>query len=291
MPTWRIVADDLTGAADAALAFVRPGATVRVSLPGDPPPAMPPDVHAAATLWRDEPAGRGHFLAALPPTPHNLLLKVDSTLRGPVAEMLAICRDRWPAAALRFCPALPAQGRTVRGGILHVHGLPQPTPPGLPPMHDAETDADLARLVATAPPDALWAGSSGLATALAGLPPPPPLPGRAEGPRVLVVAGSPHAATQAQLGQVADPVVYDAEAGAAAAAGFGALVATGGQTAAAVLAALGVTAIELLGAAGPGVPLGRAGRWLVATKAGGFGDLGALARACDALRAALWAQA
>jgi uncharacterized protein YgbK (DUF1537 family) len=205
--------------------------------------------------------------------------------------MLSICRGRWPAAALRFCPALPAQGRTVRAGVLHVHGVPQPTPAGLPPMHDAETDADLGRLVAEAPPDTLWVGSSGLAAALAAGPPPAPLPGRADGPRVLVVAGSPHAATQAQLGQLADPVVYDAEAGAAAAADFPGIVATGGRTAAALLAALGVTAIELLGAAGPGMPLGRAGGWLLATKAGGFGDLGALARACDALRAALWMQA
>ena len=291
MPTWRIVADDLTGAADAALAFVRPGATVRVSLPGDAPAPPPPAVHAVATLWRDEPAGRDRFLAALPPSPQSLLIKIDSTLRGPVAEMLAICRGRWPAAALRFCPALPAQGRTVRAGVLHVHGVPQPTPAGLPPMHDAETDADLGRLVAAAPPNTLWVGSSGLAAALAGGPPPAPPPGRADGPRVLVVAGSRHAATQMQLGQLSDPVVYDAEAGAAAAAGFPAIAVAGGQSAAALLAALGVTAFELLGAAGPGMPLGRAGRWLLATKAGGFGDLGALARACDALRAALWTEA
>ncbi len=291
MQPWRLVADDLTGAADAALAFLRPGARIRVSLPGDPVPTEPPNVHAIATLWRDEASGQARFEAALPQTPANLLIKVDSTLRGPVAAMVAICRHRWPDAPLRFCPALPAQGRTVRGGMLHVHGQPQPTPPGLPPMRDAETEGDLAALVASAPAGTLWVGSSGLAAALAGHPPPPPLAGCAEGPRVLVVAGSRHPATLDQLQHVRAPVVYAAAAGAADARRFPAVVATGGETAAGLLATLGLTAIELLGAAGPGVPLGRAGQWLLATKAGGFGDSGALARACDALRAALRGEA
>jgi uncharacterized protein YgbK (DUF1537 family) len=282
---WRILADDLTGAADAALAFWAPGVRVRVSLPGDAPVAA--DVHALATLWRDDPAGEARFAAALPPTPERLLVKVDSTLREPAPAIVAACQARWPGARLVLCPALPAQGRTVRGGILRVYGRPVRIPPGLPPLHDAETDADLAALVRHAPPGTLWVGSSGLAAALAGHPPPAPRPGSPDGPRVLVVAGSAHPATQAQLREIRDPVVYDAGVGGALAAGYPALAVTGGHTAAALLRALDLGGMDVLGAAGPGIPLARAGRWLVATKAGGFGDAGALARACDALRAAL----
>ena len=282
-----IIADDLTGAADAALACWRPGARVRVSLPGDPPPAASADLRALATLWRDEPAGHAAFAAALPARPDGVFIKVDSTLRGPLAEMLQAVHARWPGAPLVFCPALPAQGRTVRGGVLHVHGAPLPTPPGLPPMHDAQTDADLAALVRVSPAHAVWVGSSGLAAAVADRLPPAPVSGSVEGPRVLVVAGSTHPATQAQIRELADPVVYDAEAGAALAPGYGALVATGGRTAARLLRALGETGLDLAGSAEPGVPISRTGRWWMATKAGGFGDSGALARACNALRAAL----
>ena len=61
-------------------------------------------------------------------------------------------------------PALPVEGRTVRNGVLHVHGVPQPTPPI--ELLDAETDEDLDAIVAAAPRDATLVGSAGLAAAL-----------------------------------------------------------------------------------------------------------------------------
>lgn len=313
---WRILADDLTGAGDAALAFLRPRRRVRVHLGAGPHAAGDGagkgatgeltggggaakgtagphaagggagkgSVDAWSCGWRDDVHGAAAFAALLPATPEHLLIKVDSTLRGPVAEMIAACRHRWPDVPLVFTPALPVQGRIVRTGRLWVAGAPAPPRPDLPPLADAESDADLARLVAGAPAGALFVGSSGLAAALAGASPPSPPAGTAEGPRVLVVAGSDHPATRAQLARVRDPVVYDAEAGARRAPDFPALVLTGGRTAAACLRALGLTAFEVVGAAGAGIPVGRAGPWLLATKAGGFGDTGALARTCDVLR-------
>lgn len=65
------------------------------------------------------------------------------------------------------------------------------------------------------------------------------------------------------------------------------LLLTGGETARAVLAACGARTLRLLGAVEPGVALSRADRLgdlPVVTKAGGFGDVGTLARAAGALR-------
>lgn len=65
---------------------------------------------------------------------------------------------------------------------------------------------------------------------------------------------------------------------------FDALVLTGGETARAVLRALGARTIQLAGQSQPGIPLGRLDRpspLPVALKAGGFGDRDALARLVD----------
>lgn len=69
-----------------------------------------------------------------------------------------------------------------------------------------------------------------------------------------------------------------------AAAHAGRLVLTGGDTARAVLDALGASAIELLGEVEPGVPLARAARLpLLCLKAGGFGNANTLLHAVQAL--------
>jgi len=53
-----------------------------------------------------------------------LFKKIDSTLRGPVgAEIEAVLEASGRAKAL-VCPAAPAQGRSVLGGQLYVHGVP-----------------------------------------------------------------------------------------------------------------------------------------------------------------------
>ncbi len=53
-----------------------------------------------------------------------LFKKIDSTLRGPVgAEIEAVLAASGCAKAL-VCPAAPAQGRSVLGGQIYVHGLP-----------------------------------------------------------------------------------------------------------------------------------------------------------------------
>ena len=69
---------------------------------------------------------------------------------------------------------------------------------------------------------------------------------------------------------------------------LGGLVATGGETARAVLDALGIRQLRLLGEVEPGLPFSVAERWVrpfpVITKAGAFGSPEALVRCCEFLR-------
>jgi uncharacterized protein YgbK (DUF1537 family) len=68
-----------------------------------------------------------------------------------------------------------------------------------------------------------------------------------------------------------DAVVTDPLVGAELAGHAGALILTGGATARAVLTALGVTRLRIVGAPAPGLAAGLAGELPVVLKAGGFG--------------------
>jgi uncharacterized protein YgbK (DUF1537 family) len=182
---------------------------------------------------------------------------------------------------------------------------------------DAETDADLSTLAAAADGrPALLAGSAGLATALA-FRLAPAGPPRHSGPRrvprpLMVVAGSAHPATLAQVERLGrreglDVLAPPSDGGAGDAtrrretaarladdarvhvgrARPGAIVLTGGETAIAVLRALGAAGLHLAAELEPGIALGAlAGGPFdglpAITKAGGFGDADALVRVWEA---------
>jgi uncharacterized protein YgbK (DUF1537 family) len=228
-----LIADDLTGAADAAVHFAGSRQVeIRIPLParwgelgGDLPEGdgltvfdtesrhLPADQAAAAVTLACRGLGEGVFK------------KVDSTLRGPVAaELEAACLALGRSTAV-LAPSLPAQGRTVAGGRLLVAGvdagsvaeilgaaavvLPVAALAGgaLAPLVviDAITDADLERVASACAgrPDLLPAGSSGLAAAFArleGASAPTAVPASR---RVLVAVASPHVAARAQLAALA----------------------------------------------------------------------------------------
>jgi uncharacterized protein YgbK (DUF1537 family) len=124
-----IVADDLTGALDAAAPFAHRGAATEAYLPGAdlPPPAERAAVISLSTESRNVTATIAlerlqAALAQLAAEPRLLFKKIDSTLRGHVvAETLACMRDSGRRHAV-ITPAAPAQGRVMRGGELFVHG-------------------------------------------------------------------------------------------------------------------------------------------------------------------------
>ena len=132
-PRWLIVADDLTGAADSAIAFAKRRLPAYVSW-GEPRAGEGDPVAFAfdADTRRLEPsaAARRHqdILRRLLDSRTRVFKKIDSTLRGHPAEeigaMLDVLAGRTPRVRAIFAAAFPAAGRISRGGRIFVHGTP-----------------------------------------------------------------------------------------------------------------------------------------------------------------------
>jgi uncharacterized protein YgbK (DUF1537 family) len=233
-----LIADDLTGACDAAVQFTALGRRVVVAL--ESVAASPtPDVLAVSTESRSlslqeareaiqETARR--FSETKAPI---LFKKIDSTLRGNAGAEIAATAEAFACDMAVITPAFPAMRRIVAGGWLRVEGPAEFQPielaaylraQGLASHRhlcaeavstaigdgiryvsvDAVCDADLDALVETlieSKSRILWAGSAGLAAALARSISAPTQkharPLHRSGP-VLFCIGSTHAATLAQ---------------------------------------------------------------------------------------------
>jgi len=337
-----ILADDLTGAADAAAAFLGRARRLAVALSLSELPAAEVVAVDLATRSGSERTARrvvrAAFSSACARRAGIVFKKIDSTLRGHVAaEFTAL--GRIPTL---FTPAFPAQGRTVRNNRIFVNGKLVRGTPRLPIL-DAESDADLdaiARAGMLMHPRPLFVGSAGLARALARTLRPARAAPRGRVPRapILTVIGSaspvsarqgdalPRRANVTRVAlrprdlRVGGAALSDAGAALEQALGadrdallqiewtrqptaadhplateLGRLVAryaphahyvlTGGETARAVLSALGVGVLRMLGEVDPGVPYGAAASGaLVCTKAGGFGDPQTLVRCVARLK-------
>jgi uncharacterized protein YgbK (DUF1537 family) len=325
-----ILADDLTGACDSASVFLRTGRTVRVWLGTAASFPALEAVQAFNTDTRSLSPGKASRivsravagLASASGAP--LFKKIDSAARGPfAAEILAAHRASGSRAVL-LAPAFPAAGRAVRNGILEIqdatgqiahinitglfpsrsrsliHLVTRPEEldaafnSGRPVLLcDSSTQSDLDSLVRVAEnlPGLLFAGSAGLAHALAGFgahrirnatPP--------SAACALIVAGSDHAVTKLQLENLdrthsravqvlhirhsrLDPArILNAFRTFAPQA----LILTGGDTALLAASTLGAHSFILQGELAPGIPWGivqggAAEGCIVITKSGGFG--------------------
>ncbi len=121
-----VIADDLTGAADAAVAFAKEGHRSRVLL--DVSFDANIDVVAVTTESRHLPpavaAQRVHNITHhLYGTP-LLYKKIDSTLRGNIAHELLALMDGFDAHRALIAPAFPDQGRTTVYGRQLINGEP-----------------------------------------------------------------------------------------------------------------------------------------------------------------------
>ncbi len=236
------LADDLSGALDAAAAFHRAGRRVRIVLSlaawGE---ASEGEVVGLTTETRNAaPAAAAAVVAEA--LAHGrargarlCFKKIDSTLRGPVAAEMGALAVALAEARILFCPANPSVGRTVRAGVLRVHEVPvaetefarDPVNPVTESVivrllgttwisrievPDAETESDLAEAVARMEGTrAPWVavGSGALARPVAARMARPPaeveMPGCAipAGP-VLMVGGSAHRLTREQAQRWAD---------------------------------------------------------------------------------------
>jgi len=333
-----IIADDLTSAADGAAPFIRQGWCAQIGRGRLPALAARENgrILAVDTGSRSLPVSQAAARVGAITTrlaDCDILYKtVDSTLRGHVKAELAAAFHAGRRRMLVFAPAFPAAGRITVDGIQQVDGIPvadslyghDPVHPArysaladLVPdtirqvaMLDASTQEALDTRIAAFPePESiLWAGSPGMAIALARRLTPVPYPATpppgAEGD-ILIVIGTANPRSHTQAGQLnatngvillrapdarqdnPAPILRQLARRAAQTVHnnhIGALIATGGDTMEAILDQLAIHNFEVLHELEPGFPLGRAlledGRsLLIAMKAGGFGDENTLKRA------------
>lgn len=174
-----IVADDLTGAMDSAGPFA--GIGVETWVAAAPMHCDPESLGSARVvsvntdsrhLSPGEAAARVRGIAQrLGMSRFDVIVKkIDSTLRGNVvAETLGLLDASGRAAAV-VAPAFPAQGRTVRGGVVHVNGVALPqtgfardalSPPPLAPLHQVFAEAQPGlRVALCGPSDRVGADAS-----------------------------------------------------------------------------------------------------------------------------------
>ena len=304
------LADDLTGALEVAAQFAGRGvpATVGFERRADSSAMQVIDTESRHLAPGEAAAVVGAVAAG-----HTGLIykKTDSTLRGNIASELAALACLDPAAKVAYIPAYPRLGRTVINGRLYVDGIPvhqtafaaDPLNPvtdssvaaaagGLPcTIFDGETDADVANAVAAAladPDCRILAGPASVAAELAAQTGDSP---RREWPhiaRCLIASGSLHEASRRQIEWAEANGCASCDPAAAwrivpramdlpdclRSASCDALMIFGGDTAFAILKALGCEQLEALGEILPGLPLSRIpGRDLyLISKAGGYGD-------------------
>jgi uncharacterized protein YgbK (DUF1537 family) len=155
MTDWLILADDLTGAADCAIAFAKGGLATAVAwneaIQGDLP-VLSIDVDsrrlsAEAAAERQVRAQGAHHQAGA-----RLYKKIDSTLRGqPAAELAAQMKalPPGPAPLAVVAPAFPATGRVTLDGRVVVNGQALEATPIWARDH-SYADGDLASILEAA---------------------------------------------------------------------------------------------------------------------------------------------
>ena len=274
-----------------------------------------------------------------------LFKKIDSAARGHLGvEIIAALRHSRTGLAL-VAPAFPGAGRSVQSGILNVRDwsgqdamislrdlfpdaetnaidvLPADSEQQLEQgimrafangtrilLCDSNTQADLERLAAVVlriQQPLLWAGSAGLAHALAGMlaarHATTALPSARRHGHTLLFVGTRHPVTNLQVSHLErdsgtpNRAIHRIQRGttleqevvaAFAAQPVSGLLLTGGGTAAFVLQALGASSIVLAGELALGIPWGfieggLADGCIVITKSGGFGEHDALVHAFE----------
>lgn len=135
-----IVADDLTGACDTALQFFTGKNQVRVLLEAQPPESIPtqhPEMPIESQIWSLNTNSR-HSVQYEAQTlvrqavallrdrygVENFYKKLDSTLRGHIAQECLGMLDELKAQCAVIVPAYPQEGRRTVGGYQLVRGVP-----------------------------------------------------------------------------------------------------------------------------------------------------------------------
>lgn len=120
------LADDLTGALEVGAKFREAGIETVVALNASYV-VKSEDVIVFDTETRHLTPGQAaaqvvRFIGSH--RPRFIFKKTDSTLRGNISAELEALVQLFPEWRIGYAPAYPALGRTVRAGVLHVHGVP-----------------------------------------------------------------------------------------------------------------------------------------------------------------------
>ncbi|GAB3647636.1 four-carbon acid sugar kinase family protein [Ramlibacter alkalitolerans] len=125
----QVIADDLSGAAECAAALAQASVSPAPLVVTGPLPVGGNWVVDSDTRVHEAPVAVARVAAIVRDASSHraggdlLFKKIDSTLRGHLADELRAVLDVPEAVqAAIVCPALPTQGRTLRQGVLHVHG-------------------------------------------------------------------------------------------------------------------------------------------------------------------------
>lgn len=178
MPQLCIIADDLTGALDAAAPFAGRGLSVHVALaPSALPLALAQGAQVVAVNTASREIAESEAVAALErvkaqlPAGTRIFKKVDSRLKGHVAAELAALAPQ----SLFVAPAIPDFGRVVKDGHVTGFGVDTPIPvadrigilAAIATVPDTASPAEMSAALDIADQDALLVGARGLAEALA----------------------------------------------------------------------------------------------------------------------------
>src|SRR5580698_6079773 len=124
-----IIADDLTGACDAAIAFSRRGVDTRVMLDADRAEESDTEVCAICTETRDVSEEQAcETLRHIASQQHigrydRIFKKIDSTLRGNTFIEIQAAVDSFPDRFAIIAPAYPELGRTSADGMVHIRDI------------------------------------------------------------------------------------------------------------------------------------------------------------------------
>ena len=139
MPVFGCIADDFTGAGDAASFLAKGGLSVQLfngipSGDGEKSPGGDPQAVVIALKSRTAPkeeavrdslAAAEHLLASgVKQIYFKYCSTFDSTPEGNIGPVADALMERMGASCSVLCPSLPVNGRTVRSGCLYVNGVP-----------------------------------------------------------------------------------------------------------------------------------------------------------------------
>ncbi|MFC6491208.1 four-carbon acid sugar kinase family protein, partial [Nitratireductor sp. GCM10026969] len=173
-----LIADDLTGALDSAVAFAERGMCVVAALGVDHlPRALAQNAHVVAVSTGSRELAPEAARAAMTAVGDAaagfsgiLFKKVDSRLKGPVAAELDVVSTMKPGPVLA-CPAIPRLGRYVVDGAVTGAGVDAPIDVRsaigrAATVPDATADTDIDAALPDTLGQTLFVGAAGLAEAL-----------------------------------------------------------------------------------------------------------------------------